>query len=97
MVWGVDAAQPAPARAHPRRSTSATALATPGVCAVLTADDVPGRERASGSSTPDQPALAEDVVRYEGEPVALVAADHPETARRAAKRIVVDVRGAAGA
>ena len=31
-----------------------------------------------------------DVVRYQGEPVALVAADHPETARRAAARIVVD-------
>ena len=33
--------------------------------------------------------LAVDVVRYQGEPVALVAADHPETARRAAARIVV--------
>src|SRR6185503_8496509 len=27
---------------------------------------------------------------YQGEPVAIVAADHPETARRAADRIVVD-------
>jgi xanthine dehydrogenase D subunit len=35
----------------------------------------------------DQPVLAEEVVRYQGEPVALVAADHPETARRAAARI----------
>ena len=34
--------------------------------------------------------LAHDVVRYQGEPVALVAADHPEIARRAAERIVVD-------
>jgi xanthine dehydrogenase D subunit len=34
--------------------------------------------------------LAVDVVRYQGEPVALVAADHPETARQAAKRIVVE-------
>ena len=31
----------------------------------------------------DQPVLADDVVRYVGEPVAVVAADHPETARRA--------------
>jgi CO/xanthine dehydrogenase Mo-binding subunit len=34
--------------------------------------------------------LASEFVRYEGEPVALVAADHPETARRAAQRIRVD-------
>jgi xanthine dehydrogenase D subunit len=30
------------------------------------------------------------VVRYQGEPVAIVAADHPETARRAADRVRVD-------
>ncbi len=29
-------------------------------------------------------------MRYQGEPVAIVAADHPETARRAAERIAVD-------
>jgi CO/xanthine dehydrogenase Mo-binding subunit len=34
--------------------------------------------------------LAWDDVRYQGEPVALVAADHPETARQAAKRIEVE-------
>ncbi len=34
--------------------------------------------------------LAADVVRYAGEPVALVAADHPEIARVAARKIVVD-------
>ena len=34
--------------------------------------------------------LAIDLVRYQGEPVALVAADHPETARQAAKKIVVE-------
>ena len=41
---GRHAAQPAPARADPRRSTSAAALAVPGVHAVLTHEDVPGRE-----------------------------------------------------
>ena len=61
----------------------------PGVWAVLTADDVPG-ENAFGLEHADQPVLASEFVRYEGEPVALVAADHPETARRAAQRIVVD-------
>src|SRR5258707_15737945 len=65
------------------------ALATPGVYAVLTHKDVPGANRY-GLEHADQPVLAEDVVRYQGEPVALVAADHPEIARQAAKRIVVD-------
>ena len=35
-------------------------------------------------------STADDLVRYQGEPVALVAADHPEIARRAAQKIVVD-------
>ena len=65
------------------------ALTVPGVTAVLTADDVPG-ENAFGLEHADQPVLASEFVRYEGEPVALVAADHPETARRAAARIRVD-------
>ncbi|MFM7899714.1 MAG: molybdopterin cofactor-binding domain-containing protein, partial [Actinomycetota bacterium] len=38
----------------------------------------------------DQPVFARDVVRYVGEPVAAVAADHPETARRALAAIKVD-------
>jgi xanthine dehydrogenase D subunit len=66
----------------------AEALAVPGVYAVLTHEDVPGVNRY-GLEHADQPVLASDVVRYQGEPVALVAADHPETARRAMKRIVV--------
>ena len=88
MVWGVTLRSPHP---HARiRSIDITeALKLPGVSAVLTADDVPGRN-AVGLEHSDQPVLADGVVRYQGEPVALVAADHPETARRAAARIVVD-------
>ncbi len=56
--------------------------------AVLTHEDVPGAN-VYGLELADQPVLAADVVRYQGEPVALVAADHPEIARRAAKKIVV--------
>ena len=41
---GRDAAQPAPAGPDPRRSTSPRRSPLPGVYAVLTADDVPGRE-----------------------------------------------------
>jgi xanthine dehydrogenase D subunit len=88
MVWGATLRSPHP---HARIVSIdvAAALAVPGVAAVLTADDVPG-VNAVGLEHLDTPALATGVVRYEGEPVALVAADHPETARRAAKRIVVD-------
>ncbi|MGY1605148.1 xanthine dehydrogenase subunit D [Geodermatophilus sp. SYSU D00815] len=88
MVWGVTLRSPHP-HARIRGIDVAEALAVPGVTAVLTADDVPG-ENAYGLEHADSPVLAADVVRYEGEPVALVAADHPETARRAARRIRVD-------
>jgi OHCU decarboxylase len=64
------------------------ALAIPGVHAVLTHEDVPGR-KVYGMEVPDQPVLAMTHVRYQGEPVAIVAADHPETARRAADAIAV--------
>jgi xanthine dehydrogenase D subunit len=88
MVWGVTLRSPHP---HARITgiDITEALKVPGVSAVLTAADVPG-SNAVGLEHQDTPVLADGVVRYEGEPVALVAADHPETARRAAKRIKVD-------
>jgi xanthine dehydrogenase D subunit len=88
MVWGVTLRSPHP-HARIRSIDIGRALAVPGVAAVLTAEDVPG-ENSVGLEHQDTPVLARDVVRYQGEPVALVAADHPETARRAAKRIVVE-------
>ena len=45
-----------------------------------------------GLEIQDTPVLAHGKVRHHGEPVALVAADHPETARRAAAKIKVDYR-----
>ena len=65
------------------------ALKLPGVHAVLTHEDLPGA-KFYGMERADQPVLAIDEVRYQGEPVAVVAADHPETARRACERIRVD-------
>ncbi|WP_185066068.1 xanthine dehydrogenase subunit D [Pseudonocardia eucalypti] len=88
MLWGVTLRSPHP-YARIRSVDIGEALATPGVYAVLTAADVPGRN-AVGLEHADQPVLAEGVVRYQGEPVALVAADHPEIAKRAAKKIKVD-------
>jgi CO/xanthine dehydrogenase Mo-binding subunit len=59
-----------------------------GVVAVLGPDDVP--DRRFGIVERDERVLARDVVRYVGEPVALVAAETPEAAQRAAA--LVDVR-----
>ncbi|GAB3156883.1 xanthine dehydrogenase subunit D [Amycolatopsis stemonae] len=87
MVWGVTLRSPHP-YARITAIDIAEALAVPGVYAVLTHEDVPGVNRY-GLEHADQPVLASEVVRYQGEPVALVAADHPETARRAMKRISV--------
>ena len=88
MIWGVTLRSPHP-YARIRSIAIGEALATAGVYAVLTHEDVPGHN-ISGLEVSDQPVLADGVVRYQGEPVALVAADHPEIARQAAKKIVVD-------
>ena len=88
MLWGATLRSPHP-HALVRAIDRSRALASSGVHAVLTHEDVPGR-KTCGMEIADQPVLAFDRVRYEGEPVALVAADHPETARRAAARIAVE-------
>jgi CO/xanthine dehydrogenase Mo-binding subunit len=59
-----------------------------GVEAVITAGDIPGKQ-TYGLISSDQPVFASDVVRYVGEPIAAVAADHPETCKRALAAIVV--------
>ena len=64
------------------------ALAIPGVFAVLTAADVP--DVHFGPFVADRTLFARDVVRFEGEVVAAVAAITPEIAQRAADAIVVE-------
>ncbi len=88
MIWGVTLRSPHP-YARIRSIAIGEALATAGVYAVLLSDDVPG-QNAYGLEHADQPVLAAGVVRYAGEPVALVAADHPEIARIAAGKIAAD-------
>src|SRR5215469_9805582 len=88
MIWGATLRSPHP-YARIKAISIGRALATAGVYAVLTHEDVPGTN-SYGLEHADQPVLAEDVVRYQGEPVALVAADHPEIARQAAKKIEVE-------
>ena len=88
MLWGHTVRSP---HAHARivAIDTSRALTMPGVHAVLTHDDVPG-EKLYGLEFRDQPVLAIDRVRYFGEPVALVAAEHPEQARRAAEQVCVE-------
>jgi CO/xanthine dehydrogenase Mo-binding subunit len=88
MLWGHTLRSPQ-AHARIKEIDTSAALAAPGVHAVLTHEDVPG-EKLYGLEFRDQPVLAAERVRYFGEPVALVAAEHPEEARRAAELIRVE-------
>ncbi len=88
MLWGQTVRSP---HAHARilEIDVAAARSLPGVHAVLTHEDVPG-QKTYGLEFPDQPVLASDRVRYFGEPVAIVAAEEPEQARRAAAAVRVE-------
>ena len=87
MLWGATLRSPHPyARIVSIDVSDAWKIA--GVECVITADDVPG-QLTYGLISEDQPVFAKDVVRYMGEPVAAVAADHPETCRRALAAIHV--------
>ncbi|HEY7627591.1 MAG TPA: xanthine dehydrogenase subunit D [Ilumatobacteraceae bacterium] len=88
FLWGATLRSPHP-YARIRNIDLSAAWKIDGVAAVITADDVPGKP-TYGLISQDQPVFATDVVRYIGEPVAAVAADHPETCRRALEAIVVD-------
>jgi CO/xanthine dehydrogenase Mo-binding subunit len=84
MLWGRTLRSPHPAARIVSIDTSA-AEAMAGVAAVITAEDVPGKP-VYGLEHADQPVFASEVVRYQGEPIAAVAAEHPELARNARSR-----------
>jgi xanthine dehydrogenase D subunit len=87
MLWGRTLRSPHPA-ARIIAIDIAAALRIPGVHAVVTAADLPASVNY-GLEWRDQPVFATEVVRYVGEPVAAVAADHPEAARQACEAIDV--------
>ena len=62
------------------------ARAMPGVEAVITCDDVPGKD-GFGVFYHDQPVMARGVVRHTGEAIAAVIAVTPYVAREAVKKI----------
>ncbi|MCP9210966.1 xanthine dehydrogenase family protein molybdopterin-binding subunit [Streptomyces sp. NEAU-Y11] len=88
LLWAAVLRSPHP---HARIVSIDTAQAArmPGVHAVVTHTDVPG-DAAHGRRVADRPVFAKDVVRHHGEPIAAVAADHPDTARLAAAAIAVE-------
>ncbi len=88
MLWGATLRSPHPFARIVRVDPSA-AWRIPGVEVVIGATDVPGQP-TFGLISQDQPVFASTQVRYVGEPVAAVAADHPETCRRALAAIKVD-------
>ncbi|MFD5323359.1 xanthine dehydrogenase family protein molybdopterin-binding subunit [Streptomyces sp. NPDC127092] len=90
MLWG-QTLRSTVAHAEIVSIDTSEALAMSGVYAVLTADDLPAAKNY-GLEFRDTPVLAYGKVRHHGEPVALVAADHPETARRAAAKIKVEYK-----
>ena len=65
------------------------AEAFPGVVAVMTAKDLPGRN-AYGLLCPDKPVIADVKTRYEGDPVAILAAETEEAARKAVELVRVE-------
>jgi xanthine dehydrogenase D subunit len=87
MLWGATLRSPHP---HARIVSIdlSKAWKVTGVEAIITASDVPG-QLTYGLISEDQPVFAFDVVRYMGEPIAAVAADHPETCRRALAAIEI--------
>lgn len=64
------------------------ALKVDGVERIFTARDIPGKN-LTGAIVKDQPVLAQDRVRYVGDPVALVAAKTIEAAEEAAGKVFV--------
>ena len=67
----------------------------PGVAAVFTYKDIPGTNRIGGGKK-DQPVLCDERVRFIGDPVAMVAAETPESAEMAVSLIRVDYENLPG-
>lgn len=77
---------------------ASAALAMPGVTAVITAKDIPSPlpvipfRRPNPTITPfAQPVIASDVVRYVGEPIAVILATTAEIAEDALQTVMVDI------
>lgn len=61
-----------------------------GVVRVITAKDLVG-ENQIGGIVPDEPLLADGEVHFQGQPIAIVVAETEALARKAAKKITVEI------
>lgn len=61
-----------------------------GVVCVITAKDLLG-ENQIGGIVPDEPLLADGEVHFQGQPIAIVVAESEELARKAARKIKVEI------
>ena len=77
------------AHARIRRIDLSAAQSAPGVVAAIMAADIPGKNDIAPIRS-DEPALAAEVVEYEGQPVAAIAAATFDQARAAAKLVQIE-------
>lgn len=77
------------AHARIRGIDASAALALPGVAAVISAKDIPGKNDI-GPIRSDEPLLPQDVVEYEGQPVVAIAAATLDQARAGARLVKID-------
>ena len=104
MLHGVVVRSPYPS-ARIRAVDTKRAAAMPGVATVMTASDVPhntlwtdvpGQTTEVGPLRARLHVLAEDRIRHQGEPIALIAAETEQQAREAAETVAVDYEALAG-
>jgi len=88
MLWAKVVRSKHP-HARIRGIDTSRAEALPGVVTVLTWKDVPG-VNSFGGEIPDEPVLCKDKVRYEGDSIALIAAESKEAAETAAELVMVN-------
>ncbi|MBQ5950957.1 MAG: xanthine dehydrogenase family protein [Lachnospiraceae bacterium] len=85
MLWG-KAVFSGMAHARILRVDAAKAEALPGVVCVMTAKDLPAAKKY-GIFCADKPVIAENMILYEGDPIAFIAAETKEIAEEAAALI----------
>ncbi|MGD9762810.1 MAG: xanthine dehydrogenase family protein molybdopterin-binding subunit [Candidatus Binatia bacterium] len=88
MIWGALLRSPV-SSGRIKKLNTAKAAACPGVRAVVTAEDAP--DTRAGWVLREQRLFASEIVRYEGEPIAAVAADTLAQARAAVAAIELEI------
>ncbi|CAN5379158.1 xanthine dehydrogenase molybdopterin binding subunit [soil metagenome] len=73
-----------------KRIDASEAERSEGVVRVITAKDLIG-ENQIGGIVPDEPLLADGEVHFAGQPIAIVVAETEELARKAARKITIEI------